>query len=362
MKNVYFIDEGREERFILDNYSHIIWADRYLEAGDFEIKTSPSAELLEVLSTWAFFVQREGSDRTMLFEYMNIHTDSEKGDYLIIRGRSLESIFERRVIYENKVISGNLHEQLQWLIEDNIGINAGVTRRVNIIEQVYSTDPVVLYYDVETQYIGKTLYDIVVDICKTYELGWKLTLNNSTGILYLNFYFGVDRSLLQTDNAYVEFSNELDNLLNSDYVESRENLKNVCYVAGEEGIGNLKEIVLIELTPGISGMNRREMYYDSNIRRNTSSGQLTDQEYINQLTYRGLEELAKRQEVQAFDGEVDTTQYNYGDEFDMGDILQISDKFGNTTRSRVMELIYSFDEAGEKIYPTFSLTDWVSPI
>jgi hypothetical protein len=49
--------------------------------------------------------------------------------------------------------------------------------------------------------------------------------------------------------------------------------------------------------------------------------------------------------------------YNYGDEFSMGDILQIADDYGHETQSRVIEMIYSQDESAISIYPTFETVE-----
>ncbi len=102
-----------------------------------------------------------------------------------------------------------------------------------------------------------------------------------------------------------------------------------------------------------TGFNRREMYIEASINRNTPGGELTDAEYIDQLEGKGAEELAKKPFLKAFDGEVDTTMYNYGDDFGMGDILQIADDYGHSTKSRVIEMIYSQNADGISMYPTF---------
>jgi len=168
-------------------------------------------------------------------------------------------------------------------------------------------------------------------------------------------YAGKDRSYSQTTNEYVAFTSNLDNLLNADYIESSRPLRTVCLVAGSQGVGSIRTTATV-FAPGsstLSDLARRELYFEANVSRNTPDGELSESEYVAQLEGRGTEELAKNVYLKAFDGEIDTTMYNYGDEFGMGDILQIADDYGHETDSRVVEITYSQDEDSISIYPTF---------
>ncbi len=179
--------------------------------------------------------------------------------------------------------------------------------------------------------------------------------NLATGDWNFSLYAGVDRSYDQTTNAYVAFTSNLQNLLNADYIESSRSLKTACLVAGSAGVGNIKTTSTI-YAPGassLSGLARKELYFEASISRNTPDGELSEADYVLALEGRGKEELAKYIYLKSFDGEIDTTMYNYGDEFGMGDILQIADDYGHETDSRVIEMTYSQDEAGSSVYPTF---------
>ena len=43
----------------------------------------------------------------------------------------------------------------------------------------------------------------------------------------------------------------------------------------------------------------------------------------------------------------------YGQDFFIGDMVQLEDAYGNSGKSIVSEIVFSVDEEGEKIYPTF---------
>ena len=47
----------------------------------------------------------------------------------------------------------------------------------------------------------------------------------------------------------------------------------------------------------------------------------------------------------------------FGVDFFLGDVVQLSDRYGNEGRSRITEIVFSHDSEGEKTYPTFISVD-----
>lgn len=110
------------------------------------------------------------------------------------------------------------------------------------------------------------------------------------------------------------------------------------------------------------------MYSQKAIDSEVYSGNLTDfacssikvsnDEYIRLLRQRGKEKLAENKNIVSFDGEAEATMmFRYGEDFFIGDIVQVSDEYGHEATSRVIEVIASVDEEGTTIYPTFSTID-----
>ena len=179
-------------------------------------------------------------------------------------------------------------------------------------------------------------------------------LNDSKQFVF-KLYAGMDRSYNQSANSYVVFSPKYDNLVNSEYFESSQNLKNVALIGGE-GEGSERKYTSIGTA---SGLNRRELYVDA---RDISSDSgddvtLTAEEYNAKLVQRGNEKLAECKESVTFDGEADTTRmYTYGDDFFNGDIVQVENEYGHSAAARITEIIMSEDESGISVYPTFKST------
>lgn len=79
---------------VVDVLKSLIWTDRYCAYGDFEIYTPVTTELLSLLQQ-DYYLYLDGSEHIMIIEDLQIKGDFDEGDYLIVTGRSLESILDR---------------------------------------------------------------------------------------------------------------------------------------------------------------------------------------------------------------------------------------------------------------------------
>ena len=71
-------------------------------------------------------------------------------------------------------------------------------------------------------------------------------------------------------------------------------------------------------------------------------------------TAKGLKNLADHIVTTAFEGEVEVTRlFKYGEDFFIGDIVQIANEYGNEGSAYISELVISNSEEGLSIYPTF---------
>lgn len=364
---VILLNKGYAQIGILDVFNSLIWTDRYYAFGDFEITTSPNSRTADKVNVVTALIDTEyiklkESEHLMAMEIMNIHSDQEKGASLIFKGRSIETILDRRIMYGGKILSGNFQDSIELLLNENFIYANNMVRIIPNFTFLASEDPDVTSVLIDTQVpVGASLYKVISDLCKSVGIGFKITLTDSNEFLF-QLYSGKDRSYDQLLLPHVVFSPKYDNLISGDYVETNQYVRNSALVGGEKGVGNERTLASVDLlTPEephiqYSGLERREIFVESNdVSRSTpDGGELTEAEYISQLEGVGRYELAKNQKIKSFEGQVDTTMYNYGDEFFMGDIVQVEDEYGHETTSRVVELIRSQDENGIKVYPTFA--------
>lgn len=86
-----------------------------------------------------------------------------------------------------------------------------------------------------------------------------------------------------------------------------------------------------------------------------SAIKVSNDEYIRLLRQRGKAKLIENKNIVSFEGEAEaTTMFRYGEDFFIGDIVQVSDEYGHEATSRIIEVIASVNEEGTTIYPTFS--------
>ena len=154
---------------------------------------------------------------------------------------------------------------------------------------------------------------------------------------------------------------KFENIINSEYYRSKASLKTVAFIAGE-GEGDARKTSTITCADGAGyGLSRRELYIDArDISQTVDEVTLTESEYKAKLDQRGFEKLNHKDNIlqSAFDGRVETTHlYVYGEDFFMGDVVQIANEYDMETEARVVELIRSHSITGVDIYPTFSTTN-----
>lgn len=479
--DLFVLDTSLNQIAVLDTYKSLIWTERYDEYGDFEIVAPVTTEILRNLKQ-DYYLEHRNTNRTMIIEKILINTDVEDGNTLTITGRSLESILLRRIVWGQRTIKGNLQNGIKTLLEENIISPTKPERKISNFIFEASTDPQVTSLEIDAQYTGDVLYDVVSSLCSERGIGFRIIRNEQNQFVF-SLYCGTDRSYNQSTNPYVVFSPGFENIINSNYMESRSALKNVTLIGGE-GEGSARRYTAVG---NISGLERREIFtdardlssdidedlteyldfttYPSQVFSDTSKtfvtnslfnsaivdispfigrmlsvkipkyttttgsasgyatilvnengeyvstlqaweiygetenrgsldtyeflipenakylytsmfsqkaiddevyyGELDDfecktvklsnTEYIALLRQRGKEKLAENIDITSFEGEVEaTTMFVYGEDFFIGDIVQIANEYGHETTARIIELVTSDDESGSSVYPTFS--------
>lgn len=335
---------------IVDTYESVIWTDRYYAYGDFELYTAMREGVLDHLRQ-DYYLQSRDSEHVMIIEKIQINSDVEDGNHVTITGKSLESILDRRIIWGQKTLNGNLQNGIKTLLNECIINPSDKNRKISNFIFEETTDSLVTSLTIDAQYTGDNLYDVIQKICEERSIGFKVTLNKDKQFVF-KLYSGINRSYDQTSVPYVVFSPNFENIINSNYIESRSALKNITLVGGE-GEGAARKYTTVG---NGTGLTRRELFTDArDISTNVGDGiVLTDVEYRAQLRQRGNEKLAEMTDVTSFEGQVETTlMFRYGIDFFKGDIVQIANEYGHETKARILEIVTSENKEGFSVYPTF---------
>lgn len=375
------LDKNFDTVAVLDAFESFIWTDRYCEAGDCEVYAPASVSLAKSLVEDNYLWRRD-SEHLMIINSVEISTEVETGVHITVTGESLEAILKRRVIYPT-TIEGNLQNGIKKLLTDNIINPANSRRKISNFRFIASTDSKItsLSLDGGIQYEGENLYESIVELCYMYNIGFKVILTDDK---YFDFslYIGQDRSYAQEDNPWVVFSPKFENLSSSNYYASHSEYKNAAYVLGAElpepgeregdittptvrnnGTHRYCEVEYVDAV----GLDRREIFVDASSVDDTyevtiTDGDeqrevdktMTDDTYDPYLIDEGEVELSDTATTTAFEGVIDATrQYIYGEDFFIGDVVQVVNEFDMTSNSRITEVVWCHDLNGVSITPTF---------
>ena len=328
----------------IDDYISFIWTQRYYSPGDFELCV-PISKLKYFMI--GYFVFRKGDEYGGVIEKIEIKKTEEQQEMLIVSGRSFTSFLGRRVISTQQMITGSVLDGIELLINDNIINPSDYARAISNLE--YSTTSQ-CSAEVEAQYIGENLLDVISDLCESNQIGMKCRWDHYMDTYKFETFDGVDKSYSQNVNPRIIWSDKYDNLYTSEYTEDfSEMATDIC--VGGEVISN-ERVIVWSAKDSKRGLERYEKFLDAS---NTIQNEqiITLEKYKEQLEGLGLAEVTNY--TTAFSGEVDFSSIMQGNEVDIGDICTIQNsRWGMYVNSRVVEIIESVGEDGTyTVIPTF---------
>ena len=346
MMELYVLNRDFEIINYIDTFVSLEWVKRYFDTGDFVLNCVADMNIIKSLQKRNYLV-REDDERIMIIEKINITTSAENGNTVNVSGRSIESILGRRIVWKqtNNKASETVEQFIRRLVDENVINPTDPKRKIpNLIlgELKGFTEMI------EKQVTGDNLLTVIKEICQAYNYGFKITMNEA-GYLVFDLYKGTDRSYNQSINPYVVFSNDYDNIINTEYEYDETNISNVALIGGE-GEGTARKYQSIGDS---EGFDRYELFVDAND-ISSNDGEIALEDYNNLLIERGNEKIAENKFVESYTGEVETTlTYVYKKDYDLGDIVETVNEYGMEATPRIIEIIESENENGLRVVPTF---------
>lgn len=252
--DIYVLDKNLKYVGIIDDFKSCIWANRYDEIGDCEIYIEANTKNLNLLKEGNYLIRNDDDEMVCRIKKIEIDTDSEEGNFLIITAYDCKDFLEQRIIWETLNVDGNVENAIREMVDKSLINPQNEDRKLKKKngEQLLYLGAVANFEESTTEQISyKIVGEKVREYCKLYGWGYKVILINEN--LYFILYKGTDRS------NYVVFSNEYENLKTTKYVESHNNLGNVALIGGQgEGSERIKETI-----GNGSGVNRYEKFIDA---------------------------------------------------------------------------------------------------
>lgn len=365
---IYILDSQLRRETVVDQFESLIWTERFNSAGDFELQLLSSVENRRRFKTGKWLAIRE-SFRCMQVATIEDDVDDEGKKILKVSGPSIElPVLENRVAFN---VKDDLTTNPKWVITDQPADIARQLFNDICVTGILDVDDILPYIEtfsvlptdtypeptdtVTAEFEPQDLYTAIRSVCEPYDLGFRFVRNYDLSQIAFQVYSGNDRTSQQSTRPLILFSTELNNLSNTKKLETISGIKNIAYVYSNLGF---EEVVATDVDPSISGFERKIlMVKHDDFDAGTSAATVTAM-----MQQKGREELARARSFVGFDGEVtEINEYVYGEDYQLGDLVEMQDDEGAVAIVRVTEQIFVSDSNGIRSYPTLSIRANVEP-
>ena len=331
--SLFFFDKELNMLGIVDYFISLRWRRKYFEAGEFEIVLPVNDYVMQFIDKNVLVMRNNYTEAGIIetIEFSDNGTDEE----LIISGRFLSSLLERRIVKSKINFSGNTIE----------GMNTIVNAMTPLTEQ-WETEAVTMtspHIDFQVSY--KNVYEYLCKLAEYSNIGFRIVPNVDSKVYMFEAWEGKDRTSEQSINEQYSFSDDNYNIEQGKLVISEKTKVNYVLVGGQ---GEDTSRVLVSVDEGISGFDRYEVFSDQ---KSLTKGNLSDNDYKAKLRSVGEGKLSDgtfQLEVTAL------VQQDYKEKWNLGDIVNIKkEKWGVYTTYRIIEVEETIEDGKKTIYPTF---------
>lgn len=368
----FTMDRNFHKQDIIDEFLSFIWTERYYGDSKVELVVPATSDMIKKIPVNTFLGIPESKEPMILETYNN-----EDGK-IKLTGISLLSWMDNRFVR-----TSNKHEDKYWYLE---GMTAGEILATIIQSMCMDGSPYLdgtidtgidnpeklvipglglNDYDASGENIKVgvpfgPVYKAMREIAVTYQIGMQITLDQVTDESYIlgyRNYKGLDHTSGQIENPTVRFSPYMESFTDIKEIQSVAAFKTRAYAFAP---GNPNDLAT-GLDPGVSNLSDEYTGFDLRalmiLAEDITTDQVGTQQNLREvLNSRALDGLAKNTFVEAVDGEiVPTSQFKYGVDYNLGDIIEVQGNSGVIKTAWVTEYIRSQDQAGEKTYPTVTM-------
>lgn len=333
---------------VMENQSYVNWSRRYFVPGTVSI-IAPITDDNVIMTAKGNLAWIRGAAEAAVIEDRTIE-EGYRTNRITAQGRFLSSYMDRRLIRPRVNFSGRVEVAMRQLLA-----GAEPLPRVELGTLVGFTDTI------SFQASYKNLLTYEQKLAQTANFGFRFRPDFTEKKIAFEVFKGKDRTLSQTENSRVVFSEQYDNL---DKVRMRETnqIKKTCvYIGGQidESTGTRK---VVSFGTELTGLERRELFVDA---RDMAPDDLTEAEYEEKLLQRGHEKQLEYAESMAFECETDpASNFVYKQDYDLGDLVSVRKRRWNITVDlRITGIDEVYEKGGTRIVPVFgnplaSAIDW----
>lgn len=355
---LYVYSSGMVLQGLIEKITSLIWTRRYWSCGEFKLLVPFTEDHARLLAKYNIVMKR-GDTEAAEIRYVNISKNSQGLEEIEVQGRFITNWIGKRIIRNQIITTSDTQSILYRIANENMISPSDTARKIPNVA-LYSGDT-----DTEAgtiEYVSEPFTNALLaceTAAKAAKLGFRMITDVKTGKHYFSVYEGRNLTADQTENPPCVFSEEFDNIVEQEYVNSVENLKSTAYVGGEEKEGVARKVS--EVGGAAAGLDREEVFInatDITQEYEDDSGQtvtLTDAQYLSLLASRGASELEQYAETLAFGSKVNThANLKYREDYDLGDrVTCINKKWGIKINVRITEIAETYQQNVEEVDITF---------
>lgn len=346
---------------ICDSFSSLLWDIEYYTCGVFEVYIAANPRNIGIFQAGRIVGRDDDKEHFGLIESVQIETDAENGDYLIVSGRFLMCLLERRIIYPTlSFTSKKTYAEIVRTAITNNAINAENRSIPGLaLGTVFGS---CWEQKTKLQVSYDNLMRWIYTVCEKIGGTVNIRLSKINGEQYkmlLDFSEGADRSIMQDENPHIIFSDGYTNLLSFTYSSDISVQRNFAYILGK-GEGEMRKRTTYFENTEPSFLERYEVYVDAKDmadeqQENGESKPISEDEYIELLKERGKENIVQPLTASESQIAVQSTQFRYNTDYFVGDYVTVEhQRFGLIQpKIQLIGMIESFDQNGRSLTPTF---------
>lgn len=343
---IYILDSNYERIGMIDSAESILWTRRYNDIGDAEIYIECTSEYVEWLKK-GHYLYRSDEDMLCKIETAEITTSVEEGDYIIATASDFCKVLSNRIVVTPFVFSGNVTDFIKKLLNENV-ISTSIGKRCIPNFKIDESNFTELTAKIDISVANDDVGSLIISTCKSANYGFKATYNISEGVFTFSLYNGKNKASAMGDE-YIEFSPDFANIVTSSYKEDESLYKNVVYISYKNQDETVSILTMYRNGEEPEAEDRREMFVDATgqswkVKEGEAERTLSRDEFMEIINTIGEQAFIDNDKSQSFTGEVDTVDsYEFKTDYDLGDIVNALDDYGNQGNARITEIIESED-------------------
>lgn len=325
----------------IENWISMTWEEEYQGEGAFTLTVSDTDKYARILQRGCFISR---NDRTTCMLLVNVERNGENHE-IRAGGYTAIHMLNYRMAY-NKFVIKNIEEGIYRMVSNNLrGLPLTCDAPKGYTDSVE-----------DEVFDCPELLDAVLTLVREGELGIRTVFDARNRVILFEVYKGDDLTY-GTAFGYT-FSTEFGNLYSLVITEDDDLLKNVAVICGANP-GCDKTTFTYEATPGVLGLDRRELLVDGEPQGTTGEIDPDTGEEVKRsfedwkkaMLDKGKQALTEYNLVQTF--EVKTYTGTYGVRYALGDKVTCkSGRYGLRFDARITQVKERYDANGSNISMT----------